>query len=474
MRRFFSVLIGFCIIAAGFFGGFGADAVRRAGDNPRALAYGLSAVPAQVASVLRPASARADQGEGATLVPERTYFEVMQRIRSDHYGSAAPDTTKLTYAAVRGMLKTLGDPYTTFWPPQEFLKNMEDTRGDFGGIGAQLGVDDKKRVYIAKPMENSPAMRVGIARGDVILAVDGKPTQGLIVDSVVSRIRGKKGTQVRLKLQRMENGQERIFDVTVVRDQITSPTVEARIIDAEAGIGYLGLRQFNEPAEGQFIGKLRQMEKQNLKALVFDLRGNPGGLLNVAIDIASHFVPSGSVVLVQEKNGRRTSLDVDQSKRAQSPKLARGDYPVVVLIDGGSASASEIVAGAIKDHEKGTLIGQTTFGKGLVQTIFPIIGDAAVKITTQRYFTPAGTDINKKLDPANGKTISGGVKPDVEVEVTDKDFEALRKAQKADPDDMSKDPQFNKAMAILKDQLSGKLPRPVAVARGEAKAASTK
>ncbi len=464
MRRFFLFLVGFCVVAAGFFGGFSAD-VLQPGQKPDALAQRLRLIPARVARAMRPAPARAAAAaQDGELPLQETYAGVLRVLRANYYGAngtgiaaaAAPSSTKLTYAAIRGSLRTLGDPYTVFWTPDEFARQMEDTKGDFGGIGAQLDVNEKKQIYVAKPIEDSPAARKGVQRGDLIIAVDGRPVQGLSVSSLVSRIRGKEGTNVRLTLQRGE----RTFDLVIERAIIHSPIVKSRMQDAASGVGYIALDQFNEQADEQFQHHLSQLEKKGLKALIFDLRGNPGGLLNIAQDLASRFISSGKIVIVQERNGKESSLDVEQNKH-QSRALVSGKYPVVVLVNGGSASASEIVSGAIKDHRVGTLIGTTTYGKGLVQTIIPVSGDAAVKVTTQRYFTPNHVDINKKLDEA-GKQISGGIVPDIEVKVTNADTEAMQKAYKADPDDTAHDPQLNKAVSVLKDQLAGRLPRPVA------------
>lgn len=475
MRRFFTLLVGFCVVAAGFFGGFSRPLWQSGGDGnnsgpSRDLRYRLRLVPAQVAFALRPPSAQAAQGNKGDLLLQETYADVLRAIRANYYGaqpSAAPTPTKLTYAAIQGTLRTLNDPYTVFWTPKEFATQMEDTKGDFGGIGAQLDVNEKKQPYIAEPIENSPAVKKGILRGDVIVAVDKKPVKGLNISSIVSRIRGKPGTTVTLTLLRGD----KTFDVALQRDIIHSPIVKSRMQDAEAGIGYIGLAQFNEQADEQFARAFSQLEQKGLKALIFDLRGNPGGLLNIAQDVASRFISSGAVVIVQERSGRESPLNVEPNKH-QSRALAEGKYPIVVLVNGNSASASEIVSGAIKDHEVGTLIGTTTYGKGLVQTIIPVSGEAAVKVTTQRYFTPNHVDINKKLDDA-GKQISGGITPHIEVKVTDKDLEAMQKAFKADPNDTSKDPQLNRAVSVLRDQLAGKLPRPVAVKAETTETATT-
>ena len=450
MRRFFTILIGFCIVSAGFFGGFSFDILQTAGQNPRSAALRLQHVPSKVAMVLRPASANAAE---ESLSPVKAYAEVLRTIKTDYYGPT-PSTTKLTYTAIRGMIRALNDPYTTFWNPEEFARQMEDTRGDFGGIGATLEMTKAKKVLIVEPIENSPAERAGIRAGDVILAVDGKPVQGLNINSVVSRIRGKEGTRVRLTLQR----KDQMFEKTITRAMVHSPIIKARMQDEEAKIGYIALEQFNEQADEKFDQALRRLESTGMRSLIFDLRSNPGGLLNVAQDVASRFVHAGKVVIVQERNGSRSSLDVNKKKH-RSP-LERGAYPVVVLVNGGSASASEIVAGAIKDHNVGTLVGTTTFGKGLVQTIIPLGDNSAVKITTQRYFTPNGTDINKKLD-ANGKQISGGITPDYVVERTEKDIAAERDAVLAGLSDREAaakfDAQINKATELLKNGTAARL-----------------
>ncbi len=448
MRRFFTILIALCVVSAGFFGGFSFDILRTVGKDPRAAARRLQHVPLKVAMALRPASAHAAD---ESLSPESAYASVLRTIKTDYYGPT-PSTTRLTYTAIRGMLRALNDPYTSFWTPDEFARQMEDTRGDFGGIGAKLEMTKDKKVLIVEPIPNAPAEKMGILAGDVILAVDAKPIQGLNINSVVSRIRGKEGTRVRLTLQR----DAQIFDKTITRAMVHSPIIKARMQDEDAKIGYIALEQFNEQADQQFDDALRRLEAKGMKALIFDLRSNPGGLLNVAQDVASRFIHEGKVVIVQERNGSQSSLNVNSSKH-RSP-LERGAYPVVVLVNAGSASASEIVAGAIKDHNVGTLVGTKTFGKGLVQTIIPLGDNSAVKITTQRYFTPNGTDINKKVD-ASGKQISGGITPDYVVEVTDKDIEAMREAQRKNPNDSRFDPQLLKALEVVKSKMAGTVPR---------------
>jgi C-terminal processing protease CtpA/Prc len=273
MRRFFTILVGFCVVAAGFFGGFSADVFREASSAaPGHTLARLGRVPGNVALALRPtpASAAADGRGGAnTLSLYDTYTDVMNTIQTQYYptgagGNAAgndnkagtaraatggvPSSTKLTYAAIRGMLRSLGDPYTVFWQPDEFKAQMDDARGEFFGIGASLDVNEKKQVYIVEPIEKSPAERAGILRGDVILAVDNKTVIGLNISSVVNRIKGKRGVPVLLTLQR---GKE-VVNLKIVRDVIQAPVIKARMQDPEAKIGYIQLLQFNEQADRQF------------------------------------------------------------------------------------------------------------------------------------------------------------------------------------------------------------------------------
>jgi carboxyl-terminal processing protease len=416
---------------------------------------------------LRPSSAFAAAGddEDAKLDPQETYQVLLNTIRSDFYNPAAegapkpgkaparPDITKLTYAAINGMLAAIGDRYTEFWDPKEYRENMQETSGVFAGVGARLDVTRDKKILITEPIEGSPAAKKGLLAGDVILAVEGRPVTGMDIDSVIERIKGDPGTSVRLTIER--KGTPKPFVVSLTRAEVQSPIVEWRMEDPVSKIGYISLAMFNEQADQQFAAALAKLERQGMKALIFDLRDNPGGLLNIAQDIASRFVPNGPVVWVKEKNGRMSSMNVERGKH--QGRLSTGAYPVVVLVNGNSASASEIVSGAIRDHGAGTLVGTTTFGKGLVQTIIPLGDDSAVKITTQHYFTPNKTDINKKYD-ATGKQVSGGIKPDVEVALTDKDIEAMRLARRDAPQDKTApdryDPQLQKGLEVLRTQLA--------------------
>lgn len=456
MRSLIKGFVAVAVVSTAFIGGFTADILKEAPRNPAAAAWRLQAAPSILLSRLfGPAAAQA-AARDKNSSPTDVYYQVMSTIREDYYSPGGkPAARNLTYAAIDGMLATLGDRYTEFWTPEETRRKMEETSGNFVGIGARLDVTRDKRVVVLEPIPNSPASRKGVLAGDIILAVDGKSTRGMELDDVIEMIRGEKKTMVTLTLER--KGQAKPLVVGLTREVVHSPSVESRMQDAASGIGYIRLDQFTEDADEQFGAALRRLEKQGMRALIFDLRDNPGGLLNVAQELASRFIEKGPVVWVQERSGQMSSLNVEKRKHDNN-RLVHEHYPVIVLVNDGSASASEIVAGAIKDHGVGTLLGTTTYGKGLVQTIIPLSDDSAVKITTQHYYTPRKIDINRKLD-ASGKQVSGGIKPDIEVEFTEKDMEAFRNARRDHPQDRSiadrMDPQLQKALGLLRERLGG-------------------
>lgn len=357
-----------------------------------------------------------------------TYYEVLSKLKDNYYGKVINEK-QLTYDAIRGMLLALDDPYTRFLDPESFIRMREENEGNFVGIGAQLQVNSEQQVFIKEPIPNSPAIEAGVKAGDIILKVDDKPIAGLDIDEVVDRIRGTEGTKVKLTLIR--GPEKKLVELTIVRRMVEYQMVDWKALDEANGIGYIRLRGFNEHSDSQFESAISQLEKKKLNGLILDLRQNPGGLLQVALEIGSRFVESGPIVIVQDRNGRQESLNVDKSKHKHKR------YPLVVLVDKQSASASEIVAGAIQDNKAGTIVGTNTFGKARVQTVSPLNDGSAIAITTAKYLTPKGRDINKV-----------GLKPDVYVASAELDGEEI-----VEFGDLKKDVQLIKGIEVLKEKL---------------------
>ena len=429
MRKKRFSLSGFAplLVTLAFLAGFFYSDLRTGGVR-RAL-YAAQTVPQKVNLALQ-----LEQGaQQGYLWPVELYWDVLSRLRSHYYQQV--NEKQLTYAAIRGMLASLHDPYTRFMDPTEYRSMQEDTRGDFFGIGAQLQ-EKEGQIVIYRPIEGSPADKAGIKAGDVIVEVDRKPVAGMRVDDVVKKIRGPRGTKVELTIRR--KGEAKLLQISIVRDLITSPVVYSYMEDEKLGIGRIRLEQFNEKCDQLLVQKVRELEAKGLRALILDLRYNPGGLLNVAVDVASRFIDNGVVVLIQEKNGQITKLHAERG-RALKP------YPLVVLVNEWSASASEIVAGAIRDNKRGVIIGETTFGKGLVQTIFQLQDSSAVAITTAKYLTPSGYDLNRKVDPDGNEIRRGGIQPDIVVKQSE---------EMTDIDDRAHDVQLQKAVEYLREKLT--------------------
>ncbi len=406
------------LIAFSFISGFAYQDVSASRDAGT-LIGSLSALPSRLQTAIGSELTESS----ADLPPVQTFWDVFSYVEANYYGDGRKKSDELCYAAISGMLGALGDRYTRFLDPDQNKQMQEDNRGDFEGIGAKLEMKESQ-VRIAQPLEDSPAKAAGIRKGDVIIKVDGKPTQGLELEDVVKMIRGPRGTSVTLTIKRIDAADT--FEVTIVRKVITSPIVEWRVEDESSKIGYIQLSQFNEKSDLLFDKALTDLESKGMRGLILDLRGNPGGLLDVAIEIGSRLIDKGDIVVIQDKGGRQSRYGVQSQQ--QNHRL----YPLVVLIDGSSASASEIIAGAIQDHKAGTLVGTDSFGKGKVQTIMSLPDGCAVVITTAKYFTPSLRDVDKLK-----------IHPDVVVEPSDDDI-------KNDVDS-----QLNKAVEILKTRLSG-------------------
>lgn len=322
----------------------------------------------------------------------RTFADVFNQIRAG-YVEEIDDSTLLEYA-IQGMLMNL-DPHSVYLTKDAFEDLQANTTGEFTGLGLEVGMESGY-VKIISPIDGSPAAEAGLLPGDVILQLDQEPVKGLSLNDAVEKMRGPKGSEIELTIGRP--GESQPFDVTLVRDIIKVASVRER--ELEAGYGYIRIAQFQKHT-GKDVGEAleRLREKGPLKGLILDLRNNPGGVLRACVDVADLFMDGGLVVYTE---GRLPNSEV---RFEAQPVDASGDVPLVVLINGGSASASEIVAGALQDHGRAVIMGTSSFGKGSVQTVLPISESRAVKLTTALYFTPEGRSIQ-----------AAGIEPDIVVE----------------------------------------------------------
>lgn len=358
------------------------------------------------------------------------------------------------YDAIREMLGLLDDPYTRFMPPEDFENMQIDTSGELTGVGIQIAKDkDTEEVVVIAPIEDTPAAEAGIIAKDVIMAVDETPTEGMELNDVVNLIRGKRGSEVVLTIRRGEAEKAEIIKFPIVREVIQIHPVKAKV-DANAigNIGYIRLTQFSGQATGEMREAIADFEKQNVDGYILDLRSNPGGLLYASIDIAQMWLNGGGIVSTVNRVG-----EVDRQD-AQAKALT--DKPLVVLVDGGSASASEILSGALQDNDRAVLVGTQTFGKGLVQSVRRLGDDSGMAVTIAKYLTPSGRDINKE-----------GIAPDFVIEIE----EAVREELQEDRTKVGTmaDPQYSKAVQLLDEQLrTGKIviPEKQAVTKPEVKA----
>ena len=291
------------------------------------------------------------------------------------------DEKDLVYGAIKGMLNSL-DPHSSFMPPEIFKEMKIDTKGEFGGLGIQIGIKDRLLTIIA-PIEDTPAHKAGTKAGDKIIKIDGESTKDISLHDAVSKLRGPKGTSVTITIVR--EGLDKPKDITIVRDIIKIKSVKSKILDD--GIGYIKLTQFQQKTAAELKKALKDLADKEINALILDLRNNPGGLLKGAVDVSSRFLPSKKlVVYIKGRSGDKTEFHTSNNNQYY-------DYPMVVLVNEGSASASEIVAGAMQDWEQAIVLGTQTFGKGSVQTVIPLSDGSALRLTTARYYTPKGRSI---------------------------------------------------------------------------------
>jgi len=352
-----------------------------------------------------------------------TFWQAWKTIDDEYLRSESVGTQERVYGAIRGLVGSLKDPYSEFFPPQDNKKFQEDIQGNFGGIGAELGIKKDQLVVIA-PLKDTPASRAGLLSGDEIVKINSTSTDGMAIEEAVRFIRGPIDTQVTLTIFREK--WEKPKEFKLIRANISIPTLETKIIDGN--IVYVHLQSFNANANMLFYQDMVKALSDGAKGMILDLRNNPGGYLEVAVDLAGWFVPKESLVVSEKGRGDKT---VKEFRANGNGALA--NFPVVVLINGGSASASEILAGALRDIRKIKLIGETSFGKGTVQQLESLADGSSVKLTIAHWVLPDGGILEK-----------GGLKPDVEVKMTDEDI-----ANK-------KDSQLDAAVRVLKAEIETK------------------
>jgi carboxyl-terminal processing protease len=335
------------------------------------------------------------------------------------------------YQAIRQALKQLNDPYTRFMTPAEYTALTTQTAGELSGIGIHLGMDEQTRALtIVEPIPNSPASKAGILAGDRLLAINGQSTEKMTVEQASNLIRGKAGTPITLSLSRANRGQ---FEVNLTRAVIELPTVTYRVRqEGSERIGYIHLDEFNAHASEQMRAAIQDLNRQKVQGFVLDLRGNPGGLLQSGVEITRMWLDRGLIVRTVDRDGH--------SDPVAANRTALTNLPLVVLVDGNSASCSEIVTGALQDNRRATIIGSKTFGKALVQSIHELSDKSGLAVTIAHYYTPSGSDINHK-----------GIVPDVAVNLDSAQMLALRRSPNLIA--TGADPQYARAIVSLKSQI---------------------
>lgn len=362
-----------------------------------------------------------------------TFNQVDWKAVRNDYLNRTYSSDEEAYKAIREMLKKLDDPYTRFMNPEEFKNMQVETSGELTGVGIQLTQDEKtKKLVVISPIEDTPAFTAGILAKDIISKIDGKSTEGMDTNQAVSLIRGQVNTEVTLTILR-ENKE---IDFKLKRAKIEIHPVRKSVQKSPIGeVGYIRLNQFSANAASEMRSAIKDLEQKKVTGYILDLRSNPGGLLYGSIEIARMWLKEGTIVSTVDRVG--------EADRQTANKVELTDKPLVVLVDGGSASASEILSGALQDNKRAVLVGTKTFGKGLVQSVRGVGNGAGLAVTIAKYFTPNGTDINH-----------AGIEPDFKVELTD----AQKKDLRSDRDKIATaaDPQYAKAMEVLTKQVTGK------------------
>lgn len=362
-----------------------------------------------------------------------TFNQVDWKAVRNDYLNRTYTSDEQAYKAVREMLKKLDDPYTRFMNPEEFKNMQVDTSGELTGVGLQLTQDEKtKKLVVISPIEDTPAFKAGIQSKDIITKIDGKSTEGMDTNQAVNLIRGPVNTEVTLTIVR----NQKELEFKLKRAKIEIHPVRHSVQKSPIGeIGYIRLNQFSANAASEMRSSVQDLEKKKVTGYILDLRSNPGGLLYGSIEIARMWLKQGTIVSTVDRAG--------ETDRQTANQKALTDKPLVILVDGGSASASEILSGALQDNKRAVLVGTKTFGKGLVQSVRGVGNGAGLAVTIAKYFTPSGRDINHL-----------GIEPDFKVELTDAQKEELRR-------DRAKigttaDPQYAKALEVLTNKVTGK------------------
>jgi carboxyl-terminal processing protease len=346
------------------------------------------------------------------------FWQVWDKVTQNFDGPI--DYQKLIYGAIDGMVKATGDPYTTFFTPDQTQNFNNELEGNISGIGAEVGIKNGKITVVA-PIDNSPAQKAGVKAQDIILKIDDADTQGMDLNTAVSKIRGQAGTKVKLVIQR---GEEQLnFEITRENIEVKSVKWEVK----SDNIGYIEISKFDSNTSTLIKNATNDLSQKGVKGIILDLRNNPGGYLDAAVNVSSEFIKSGKVVI--EKTDT-TSKKQDYFASGQG-RMTDTNVPMIVLVNGGSASASEIVSGALQDSKRATLLGEKTFGKGSVQSVEEMAKGSSLHLTIAHWYTPNGRSINKE-----------GLAPDIEVKMTDDDI------------NNSRDPQLDRALAELKARIN--------------------
>jgi carboxyl-terminal processing protease len=388
----------------------------------------------------------------------KVFSEVLTLVQNNYVDSSK--SKELIYGAIRGMLSTL-DPHSSFMPPEVYKEMQIETQGSFGGLGIEITVRDHHLTVVA-PIDGTPADRAGLQAGDRIIRIDGDLTKDMTLMEAVRKLRGPKGSEVTITILREK---QEPFEVSITRDIIEVHSVRAS--DLGDGIGYIRLSSFQERTRRDLEEALTKLQDNEMRGLVLDLRNNPGGLLSQAVQVADLFLEKGQLIVYTEGRAKNQNLRfVDEQDNPQ-------DYPMVVVVNRGSASASEIVAGALQDHQRAVIVGTTTFGKGTVQTVIPLDDGSGLRLTTARYFTPNrrridGTGMTPDIvvEPPKPKTTSRPQGPiDRRTQtIGEQEGDTSRPLGRQGPDP-TKDPQLGRAVEVLKAILIFERP-PKAVASG--------